>query len=447
MAFTGKTGADWSGIYSRWNFDEAKAYLMVAKMMLEPGTNNGIPLLDAELNEQAEILITLGRRMAHRIYGNGTTGNGFKIVQSASNPNNNFTIMGGDGTPAGAGSIFVEGWMPTIPSNIEYSAQGYGPAALTTPVSNRVDAVYIDVYYKEVDRVQDGAIVDPTINMETSRRIALVWEVKVAEGASVPAKYTDANNIQHWTLKLATINRLAGNSQIAMAMIVDERNSGRLVAMIAELTAHINATSVHGATSAATANRLIVRDNAGRAQVAAPSAPNDIARKAEIDAEAQARVAGDIPADTKMLFIQTVAPTGWTKDTEHNNKTLRVVSGDAGSGGSIDFTTAFASDRGTTGTAVSGTVGATTLTTTMIPSHKHIVPYGERSSTYSPPWGFGDASNAKQGGDGFDYDNSWPYTSPIGSGGSHYHSFSSPSHAHKLNMDVKYVDTIIATKD
>jgi hypothetical protein len=101
----------------------------------------------------------------------------------------------------------------------------------------------MDVYYKEVDRTIDGGIVDSTINMETSRRIALVWEVKVAEGAAVHAKYTDANNIRHWTLKLATINRLAGNSQITTAMIVDERNEGRIVAMIGELLAYADATS------------------------------------------------------------------------------------------------------------------------------------------------------------------------------------------------------------
>jgi hypothetical protein len=63
-----------------------------------------------------------------------------------------------------------------------------------------------------------------------------------------------------------------------------------------------------------------------------------------------------IPSGTKMLFQQTTAPTGWTKDTTHDNKALRVVSGTAGSGGSVAFTTAFASQ------AVSGTIGNTTAT-------------------------------------------------------------------------------------
>jgi hypothetical protein len=78
---------------------------------------------------------------------------------------------------------------------------------------------------------------------------------------------------------------------------------------------------------------------------------------------------------TLMLFQQTAAPTGWTKSTTHNNKALRVVSGTASSGGSVDFTTAFASQTPTGSviiTSVTGTAGATTLSTPQIPAHNHI---------------------------------------------------------------------------
>ena len=50
------------------------------------------------------------------------------------------------------------------------------------------------------------------------------------------------------------------------------------------LDGHIDAASVHLATSAATVNRIVLRDAAGRAQVAAPSAAADIARKDTVDA-------------------------------------------------------------------------------------------------------------------------------------------------------------------
>ena len=49
---------------------------------------------------------------------------------------------------------------------------------------------------------------------------------------------------------------------------------------------------------------------------------------------------------------------------------MRVVSGTAGSGGSVDFTTAFTSSRATSGASVS----SHTLTTSQIPSHTHDTP-------------------------------------------------------------------------
>lgn len=228
MPFTGKTGLNWGGEYSRWNYDEAKAYLMVAKMMREPGTANGIPLLDAELNENTEILLNLIRRLIQRIHGNGADGAGFKIVQSGSNPNNNFTISGGDGTPGGDGYMFVDGWMPVILANTDYTAQTFGPQALTTPAAgDRADEVYIDVYYKEYSPVDDPDMKDVNINLETSRRIGLVWEVKVIEGGVTPANYVDGNNIPHYCHRLAIINRVNGNAQITNAMIIDARNTKR----------------------------------------------------------------------------------------------------------------------------------------------------------------------------------------------------------------------------
>jgi hypothetical protein len=56
------------------------------------------------------------------------------------------------------------------------------------------------------------------------------------------------------------------------------------------------------------------------------------------------QTASGFDSGTKMLFVQTAAPTGWTKDTvNNNNKALRIVTGTASTGGSVAFTTAFAS--------------------------------------------------------------------------------------------------------
>ena len=138
-----------------------------------------------------------------------------------------------------------------------------------------------------------------------------------------------------------------------------------------------------------------------------------------------------IPTGTKMMFVQTAAPTGWTKDTTHDNKALRVVSGTASTGGSVAFTTAFASQ------SVAGTVGSTTLSTSEIPAHAHTHlvyhDYGFATSAPNRTTGMlnGAGGSANLGGNN------------TGGGGSHNHSFTGTA----INMAVQYVDVIIATKD
>lgn len=160
----------------------------------------------------------------------------------------------------------------------------------------------------------------------------------------------------------------------------------------------------------------------------------------------QAAAAAAFDSGTVMLFAQTSAPTGWTKDTtNYNNSGLRVVTGSASTGGSVDFTTAFASQTpaGSISVNTSGlSAGATTLTTTQIPSHSHnLETYSKGSETPSPrfssPWLL-------------EYYTTLPTTS-TGGGGSHTHSVSGSATATftgtAINLAVKYVDVIRATKD
>jgi hypothetical protein len=140
---------------------------------------------------------------------------------------------------------------------------------------------------------------------------------------------------------------------------------------------------------------------------------------------------GVFPSGTKMLFQQTTAPTGWTKDTTHDDKALRVVSGTASSGGTVAFTTAFASK------AVTGTVGSTTLTISQIPSHTHNI----RSSTNTTLSGTNTSQmKTARPEDLFFNSNAMGDT---GGGNSHNHSFTGTA----INLAVSYVDLIIATKD
>jgi hypothetical protein len=149
---------------------------------------------------------------------------------------------------------------------------------------------------------------------------------------------------------------------------------------------------------------------------------------------------GGFEAGTKLLFQQTTAPVGWTKDLSHDNKALRVVSGAVTVGGTVPFTTAFAS-KAVNGT-ISGTVAEHTLTTAQIPSHGHFIPSRQYDYGADPSQGASGAaigSAAKPPADNG--------TNSEGGGDSHAHGFSGSFNGSAIDMAVQYVDVIIATKD
>lgn len=140
-----------------------------------------------------------------------------------------------------------------------------------------------------------------------------------------------------------------------------------------------------------------------------------------------------IPSGTKMLFQQTAAPTGWTKDTTHNNKALRIVSGTAGSGGATGFTSVFGASK---------TTGNRTLTSSQIAAHSHTQRIDDdagnaqtqsRSSATASPSKYGAHVTANLNAI------ATTLTTASAGGGS--------SHNHSLSLDLQYVDVIIASKD
>jgi hypothetical protein len=149
---------------------------------------------------------------------------------------------------------------------------------------------------------------------------------------------------------------------------------------------------------------------------------------------------------TRMMFVQTAAPTGWTKDTtNYNNHAIRVVTGTASTGGTVDFTTAFASQTpaGSISVNTSGlSAGATTLSTSEIPSHQHTIP------TAANP---GSPFDRCQMGQGVYGGGNAGSVLATGGGGSHSHSISGSATATftgtAINLAVKYLDVITATKD
>jgi hypothetical protein len=168
-----------------------------------------------------------------------------------------------------------------------------------------------------------------------------------------------------------------------------------------------------------------------------------------------------IPAGTIMTFQQSSAPTGFTKVTTYNDYAMRIVSGSAGSGGSVAFSTAFASQ------SVSGTVGATTLTTSQIPPVAVSVSVTDPGHTHwisgasyddgnfsghngnSQDWGlYADAGSYSSSDPNHSYGRySLSGTTGItasgtvsGGNGSHTHTFTGTS----INLAVNYLDFILA---
>ena len=150
------------------------------------------------------------------------------------------------------------------------------------------------------------------------------------------------------------------------------------------------------------------------------------------------------PSGTRLLFQQSVAPPGWTKEIVHNDATLRVVTGSATVGGSVAFSTVF-SNR-----TISGTIAGTALTIDQMPAHGHSL--FQTAASFSSKV-FNEASMALNVGTSVQSTRTWNdrSASPDGevlaatAGGSqaHTHAFTGAN----MDLRIKYVDVIIGIKD
>lgn len=135
-------------------------------------------------------------------------------------------------------------------------------------------------------------------------------------------------------------------------------------------------------------------------------------------------VIDNFPSGTAMLFYQATAPTGWTGDDTNASHALQVVtetSTNGGStGGSVDFSTVF---------ALTATDDHTLLISEM-PAHTHPPLDGENFVT-----SYGGSHDA-DGGPGYSIANAT--TGSTGGDG---------AHSHGIDLQVKYLNIIVATKD
>ena len=151
-----------------------------------------------------------------------------------------------------------------------------------------------------------------------------------------------------------------------------------------------------------------------------------------------------------MLFQQTTAPSGWTKDSSRNNRALRIVNGSVGDGGGNGF----AEVLNSTVTTSNGSVSNHTLTSSQIPSHYH---FAFRSGNHgqhrngSPMTANNYPSSGSGAGNLYESYNigqsgsvsNVGRTSSVGSNSGHNHGFTNPN----FNLNVLYTDVIIAQKN
>jgi microcystin-dependent protein len=175
-----------------------------------------------------------------------------------------------------------------------------------------------------------------------------------------------------------------------------------------------------------------------------------------------ATLAAGVPSGTSQLFVQTSAPTGWTKDTTNNNDSaLRIVTGSASTGGSAAFSSAFGTPAvsGTIGgdpavgnlaVSVSGSISSTTLSINQIPSHSHTLNNVRINDVIPSPYQYASTEQRGQAS----------VTAAAGGGGSHNHGHNLSGNltgtpgvgnlsldSSTASINVKYVDVIVATKD
>lgn len=177
---------------------------------------------------------------------------------------------------------------------------------------------------------------------------------------------------------------------------------------------------------------------------------NTFLQAADVQAAKNA-IAADFPSGTVMVFRQTAAPTGWTKNITDNGFALRIVSGAVGSGGADDFTTVFGTGKSTASHA---------LTTGQVPTLSGSANANSAFQLTTPiadqDTGGGTTAYLFSGvtiTEGANVLASDIHQVATNAGGAHTHTVTvnsggGGSHSHGINnMDLKYKDVIEATKD
>jgi hypothetical protein len=161
----------------------------------------GKSVLDAELNQIQQILRDQTKLLTLHAIGNGFLGDAF-LTMSTTTPNQ---------IKINKGFFFWNGTCVYLPSDIYIST-------LSTPLSNRTDTVWVEFLDLDNDSTEDTALFDAVLGKETVHSLKRQINVYVSEG-TVPTPLAGNTN---WFI-ISKLNRLAGDSQIHDATILDKR--------------------------------------------------------------------------------------------------------------------------------------------------------------------------------------------------------------------------------
>ncbi|ADE40587.1 hypothetical protein [Candidatus Puniceispirillum marinum] len=280
---------------------------------------------------------------------------------------------------------------------------------------------------------------ETALNAERSTREAAITAERDARHSAMHAQRTELKN---------AIANITPDFDAHMATVIQTERSERTAAILAEADKRKTAIAAE-ADSRDNAIRALDTKVAGDIAEVRRVITGDIATA--VAAERDARKAADravttqianssFPSGTKMLFRQSTAPTGWTKDTAHNDKALRVVSGSAGSGGTNGFISRFGRGQVRVAGTISGRTAGHAITEAQMARHTHSIPTADAGGTSSTSR-VGEAREASWGSSGR------AYMTHTGGNQPHSHGAGSLEVASSIALDVAYVDVIIATKD
>ncbi len=203
---------------------QARLQDSVAKRYVGVRLQQGVPLLDADWNELEDL-----RRHELETVGTWFIGDG---VPAGSDGFHIFPVNAANDFGIRQGTCIVGGKVTVNDADVRYTTQPhFGDPdltpplpALTTPGGAAESIVYLDLWEREVNAVEDNAMVDARIGIETTVRVMREWVVRVAQ---VPGDLALLDNppAGHLFYRLARLRRLGGNDRITGPMIEDLRDT------------------------------------------------------------------------------------------------------------------------------------------------------------------------------------------------------------------------------